>query len=77
MAVRREQRACKEVRESNRACVMSAPTQFDIDSMLWFDFADQVYVDDDGILVFKKSVPQIAIDSYLMTNDESTMRIED
>ena len=56
---------------------MGAPTQFDIDSMRWFDFADQTYVDDDGILVFKKGVPQIAIDSYLMTNDKSTMRVEE
>ena len=77
MAVGREQRFREEVRRPNRACVMGAPTQFDIDSMRWLDFPDQTYVGADGLLVFKKGTPPEAIESYLMTHDKSTMRVEE
>lgn len=55
---------------------MRAPSKEDREKRYWMKEPKYYYYDENGYPVFRKDTPQRVIDSYLMSHDKSTMRIE-
>ncbi|HIT46205.1 MAG TPA: hypothetical protein IAC28_09060 [Candidatus Aphodovivens excrementavium] len=55
---------------------MRAPTKTEREQMYWMKESRWYTFDENGYPVFRKDTPKRVIDSYLMSHDKSTMRIE-
>lgn len=58
---------------------MRAPTKKEMDELYWMPFVEFFYYEDEetDIITFRKGTPKKVIESYLLTHDESTMKVED